>query len=199
MMFCQNGTCSRCLEGNFNCDGTQDCESSTPCLPDGKCEEFGANTCGSQSQYCENEACTPCPAGTYNCDTKGGDCECTTGCDGTFCKQECTFETGCNDNTKYCDYGTCTPCPAGTFNCNGSGDCECSDGCDGTSCTGATACDYYDQNVCGGDNTQWCYENQCQSCTGGYFNCNGTKGCECDSQGCNGAQCAGQCSGGECP
>jgi len=200
-MYCKADHCAPCRSGSYNCDGVQDCESNQPCLPDGKCELYGSKSCGSQSQYCDSASgsCKPCMSGTYNCDTSGGSCECTTGCDGTSCKSECTFETGCNDNTKYCDLGSCKPCPTGKYNCDGKGSCECSDGCNGTACAGARACDYYDQNVCGGDSSQWCSNNNCIACTSGYFNCNGTQGCECDSQGCNGTQCAGKCSGGECP
>ena len=110
----------------------------------------------------------------------------------------CTFEVGCGDNTKWCDAGKCVACATGKFNCDGPGQCECDGGCNGTTCTGTKSCDYYDLNVCGGDNTKWCWQNACTSCTSGFFNCNGTKGCECDSAGCNGAACAGKCSGGEC-
>jgi hypothetical protein len=199
VMYCKDHTCTACPAGKYNCDGVEDCESDTDCIPDGKCETYGTKTCGSQSQYCDNGTCKPCPAGTYNCSMSGGDCECTTGCDKTFCKAECTFESGCNDETKYCDLGTCIACPTDTYNCNGTGDCECTGGCNGTSCTGTTSCDYYDTNVCGGDQSKWCYQTKCIDCSSGFFNCNSTMGCECDSQGCNGTQCAGKCSGGECP
>jgi hypothetical protein len=198
-MYCNVDTCVPCPQGKYNCDGTQDCESDEPCAVPGQCEQFGENTCGSQSQYCDdNGQCQPCPEGTYNCSQSGGDCECTTGCDGTFCIDECTSQTGCNDPSMYCDFGTCTPCPEGTYNCNGRDECECSEGCDGSACKGATACDYSDQNVCGGDTSKWCYQNECVSCSDGFYNCNNTMGCECDAAGCDGTQCAGQCTGGEC-
>jgi hypothetical protein len=113
--------------------------------------------------------------------------------------QRCDFAVGCGDPTLHCDVGKCVPCPAGTYNCNGSADCECQGGCDGTSCKGASSCDYYDQDACGGDSSRWCYQNVCIDCSAGWFNCNHTKGCECDSGGCAGTACAGKCSGGECP
>jgi hypothetical protein len=198
-MYCNEDTCERCPAGTYNCDGTQDCESAAICAT-GECELFGAETCGSQSQYCDatSKICKPCAAGTYNCSMNGGDCECTTGCDGASCKKECTFETGCGDTSKYCDMGTCTPCAAGKANCDNKGECECTGTCSGGTCQGTAACDYYDLNACGGDTGKWCYQNQCISCTSGYFNCNNTEGCECDSAGCNGTACAGKCLGGEC-
>jgi hypothetical protein len=199
-MYCDVDTCKRCPTGTYNCDGVQECESDTPCGTE-TCELFGSNTCGSQSRYCDEttKTCMDCPAGSYNCNQAGGDCECTTGCDGTSCSTDCTAEIGCGDTSLYCDFGTCTPCPTGKANCNQKGDCECIGICDGTTCRGEETCDYYDTNVCGGDKSLWCYEGECTSCTGGYFNCNGTEGCECDSAGCNGTSCAGQCLGGECP
>ncbi len=110
----------------------------------------------------------------------------------------CTFEVGCGDTSKWCDTGKCVACAAGKANCDGKGQCECDGTCNGATCSGTKSCDYYDQNVCGGDNTKWCWQNACTGCSAGFFNCNGTKGCECDSAGCNGAACAGKCSGGEC-
>jgi hypothetical protein len=201
-MYCQSdNTCGACPGGKYNCDGIQDCESDTDCTPDGTCDIYGTKTCGSQSQYCDDatKTCKPCPTGTYNCSQSGGDCECTSGCDGQFCKKECTIDVGCGDSSKYCDMGQCMPCPAGQANCDGKGTCECTGTCDGTACTGTKACDYTDTNACGGDTSQWCYENQCKPCTSGFYNCNNTKGCECDSAGCNGTACAGKCMGGECP
>jgi hypothetical protein len=198
-MYCNVDKCEPCPQGMLNCDGWEDCESDKPCTVPGECEQYGENTCGSQSQFCDdNGQCQPCPQGTYNCGQTGGECECTTGCDGTFCVDECVSATGCNNTGLYCDFGTCTACAAGRFNCNGRDECECdSAGCNGTDCVGQRACDYSDQNVCGGDTTKWCWKNECNDCSTG-FNCNGTKGCECDTAGCNGTQCAGQCSGGEC-
>lgn len=201
--FCDRtaGSCKPCPAGKYNCDGVDECESSTDCSAGG-CELFGAKTCGSQSTYCDaaTKTCKPCASGTYNCSLNGGDCECTVGCDGTACKKECTAAAGCNDTSKFCDFGSCKACPTGTFNCNNKDDCECTGtGCDGTACKGTTTCDYSDANVCGGDTSKWCWQGACKACTTGWFNCNTTKGCECDSQGCNGAVCAGSCSGGECP
>lgn len=202
LRYCEANTsiCKACPAGMFNCDGINDCESPTDCASGG-CELFGAKTCGSQNRYCDvaSSTCKPCASGTSNCSLNGGDCECTTGCDGTSCKTECKAATGCTDTSKYCDFGTCKPCPAGKFNCNNKDDCECSGGCNGTICKGSTTCDYSDADVCGGDTTQWCWQGKCQACSTGWFNCNKTKGCECDSAGCNGAACAGTCSGGECP
>ena len=113
--------------------------------------------------------------------------------------ESCSFDVGCGDSGFYCDVGKCIPCPTGKYNCNGQADCECQGGCDGATCKGASSCDYYDKNACGGDSSKWCYQTLCQDCTPGWFNCNHTMGCECDSQGCLGTACAGKCSGGECP
>jgi hypothetical protein len=110
----------------------------------------------------------------------------------------CSFEVGCGDSTKWCDAGKCVACATGKANCDLKGQCECDGTCNGTTCSGTKNCDYYDLNVCGGDTSKWCWQNACTSCTTGWFNCNQTKGCECDSAGCNGTACAGKCSGGEC-
>ncbi len=202
-LYCEGTTCTRCEEGTYNCDGIDICEEAEPCAKDG-CETFGSKTCGSQSQYCDEESgeCLECADGTYNCSSNGGDCECTNGCDGSSCLDICQFDQGC-DTDHFCDIGDCIAClTPGTKNCDGKGWCECTGTCNGTQCIGDRSCDYYDESVCGGDNTKWCYESVCQLCAedspGTSFNCNGTKGCECDEQGCNGTACAGKCSGGEC-
>jgi len=199
--FCDaaSSACTACPSGKFNCDGTGDCEADVACGAGG-CAIYGADSCPTQDQYCDaaDETCKPCAAGTLNCNRGGGDCECTTTCDGNSCEKECTSTSGC-DTSSYCDLGACKPCPAGRTNCDGKGACECEGTCDGIACQGNRLCDYYDQDVCGGVDTKWCYKNACQDCSSGRFNCNGTMGCECDSAGCNGDQCAGNCSGGECP
>ncbi len=205
--YCDGTTCVPCPAGKYNCDGLQDCEADIECGSEG-CETMGDNTCASQNQFCDDQtgACTPCPAATFNCDRFGGDCECTTGCDGNSCTQQCTTTTGCADSGLFCDGGQCKPCATGRFNCDNIGGCECdSNGCDGTKCKGERTCDYLDTNNPCGDPELWCYENVCQKCSDlnndgvvDYFNCNGTKGCECDKDGCNGQLCAGSCTGGEC-
>lgn len=193
------GSCDDCPAGRWNCDGTGDCEATEDCASSG-CDPFGSKTCGSSDQYCDtNSQCQPCAAGTQNCDLSGGSCECTSGCDGPKCKKECERATGCGDVTEFCEIGACKPCPAGKFNCNGADDCECEGGCDGTACKGAQSCDFSDTDVCGGDTSKWCSKNACTSCSTGFFNCNKTKGCECDKAGCNGTACAGKCFGSECP
>lgn len=200
-LYCKGTTCAKC-EGMYNCDGIDTCEESEPCAKDG-CEIFGNKACGSQSQYCDDESgkCLECEEGTYNCSANGGDCECKNGCDGSSCLDICQFDQGCDDG-HFCDIGDCIPCPTGTKNCEGKGWCECTGTCNGALCVGDRACDYYDEGVCGGDNTNWCYENVCKLCAedspGTSFNCNGTKGCECDEQGCDGTACKGKCTGGEC-
>ncbi len=196
--YCNVDQCVACPDNSYNCDGFQDCEEQFDCAKDG-CELFGSKTCVSQNQFCDQptKTCNPCPAGTFNCDRAAGTCECTTSCDGSNCKDECTSTVGCTDTGQYCDFGVCTPCDGGRFNCDGAGNCECDTlGCNGDQCVGERACDYYDADGCG-DNTKWCYQNVCQPCSSG-FNCNGTMGCECDSAGCTGDQCTGKCSGGEC-
>ncbi len=100
-----------------------------------------------------------------------------------------TRACGGGDHGQWCDFGTCKPCPAGKLNCNLTDSCECSTACEGNKCRGAAACDYSDPPpVCGGDQTRWCYLNQCESCTSGYWNCDGTAGCEC-AKGCDGTKC----------
>ena len=161
---------------------------------------------------CAPSTCTGCCAGA-TCVMTPNDAHCGTGgvacddcaargqsCGPTGCRAQCSFETGCADSTKYCDFGKCVACPSGRLNCDGPGECECEGtGCAGTSCRGVTSCDYYDVSVCGGDTRKWCWQNACTDCSAGSFNCNKTKGCECDSAGCSGSSCAGKCLGGECP
>ena len=161
----------------------------------------GPSTCA--SGCCAGAACV-IPPSDAKCGTGGVACDdCAArgqSCGPTGCRAQCSFATGCADSTRYCDFGKCVACPAGRLNCDGPGECECQGtGCAGASCRGVTSCDYYDMPVCGGDTSKWCWQNACTGCSPGGFNCNKTKGCECDSAGCSGSSCAGKCLGGECP
>ena len=159
----------------------------------------GPGTCS--GGCCAGATCV-IPPNDAHCGTGGVACDdCAArgqSCGATGCKAGCSYESGCGDSTKYCDVGKCVACPAGRLNCDGPGHCECEGSCAGASCRGVTSCDYYDTSVCGGDTKQWCWQNACTSCSSG-FNCNKTKGCECDAAGCSGNECAGKCLGGECP
>lgn len=167
------------------------------CATDGTCRTGDqATACGSggvpcvacgTGQSCANHICS---GGSKD---SGGD-----KAPGADQAPKCTFDVGCGDSSKWCDVGSCVACAAGKANCDGKGQCECDGTCNGTVCTGTTSCDYYDANVCSGDTGKWCWQNACTTCSSGFFNCNKTKGCECDSAGCNGVACAGKCSGGEC-
>jgi hypothetical protein len=216
-------TCSGCCAPDGSCqtgDSPTACGSGgTPCIACGTGQTCTNQICGGGlkdlgtndkpagscattcSGCCVGETCVSAPTDA-KCGTKGAACvDCTTTgkvCSAGVCETKCTFEGGCGDNTKWCDVGKCVACATGKFNCDNKWQCECDGGCNGTSCTGTTSCDYYDQNVCGGDTSKWCWNNACTSCSAGWFNCNKTKGCECDSAGCNGTACAGKCSGGEC-
>jgi hypothetical protein len=193
------GICDDCPTGSWNCDGTNNCEASQDCAANG-CDLLGSKTCGSSGKYCDAQSqCQACATGTQNCDLAGGTCECTSGCDGASCKKECDGKSGCGDVTKFCEIGVCKPCPTGKFNCNSADGCECEGGCDGAKCKGSQSCDFSDADVCGGDTSQWCSSNACTACSTGFFNCNKTKGCECDKAGCSGSACAGKCFGSECP
>lgn len=58
--------------------------------------------------------------------------------------------------------------------------------------TSTGSCSATQAGACGGD-SEWCTnDGQCQSCASGWFNCNGTYGCEC-RYGCYGSGCL-QCS-----
>ncbi len=181
----------------------QDSSGTDDLLPSGESAVGRCNASTCAAGCCQGTDCVT-PATDTSCGKAGAACvDCTatgTQCSGGTCvaKAECTFEGGCGDNTKYCDVGKCVACPTGRYNCDNKGQCECEGGCDGTACQGTTSCDYYDQHVCGGDTSKWCWQNECKSCSTGFFNCNMTKGCECDAAGCNGTSCAGKCSGGEC-
>lgn len=201
---CRSDLTCACTSGWLDCNGDlattggNGCECNTRCngavcaaAPSCSTTEYGV--CGSDAMYCAGDGCAVCPTGKANCDGVG-DCEGT-----SPCFRECTNTGGCGDTTKFCDFGKCKACAAGTYNCDLIGDCECTGTCGGTVCRGTTACDYLDQDACGGDTTQWCYQGECRPCSSG-FNCNNTKGCECDSAGCAANKtCAGKCSGGECP
>jgi hypothetical protein len=199
---CYGETCQQtsatyaCGSGGAKC---VDCGRTGGTCSGGKCVG-GCNATTCSSGCCDGATCVS-PVTDTRCGGGGSTCESCLAkgliCAGSKCA-ECSFDApGCAD-TKYCDVGTCVACPAGRRNCDGKGQCECEGTCSGTSCTGTTSCDYYDKTVCGGDTTKWCWNNACIACSSG-FNCNKTKGCECDAKGCNGDACAGSCSGGECP
>ncbi len=58
-------------------------------------------------------------------------------------------------------------------------------------------CTYEDENVCDGNQDRWCGGGSCVACEEGMFNCDLTRGCECEG-GCDGMACmAGNtCEGG---
>ncbi len=145
------------------------------------------------------EACT-CEEGFVDCNGSWLDgCECDGECDGTGCMgaQQCSPSQAdsCGDETAYCESNAleCTACPAGTRNCDGTFGCEHT----GASCkqppptpVPVPECSYDDTNVCGGADDQWCTSaGACKSCSPSFFNCDGTKGCEC-KYGCDGITCA---------
>jgi hypothetical protein len=169
----------------------------------GECTWDGKKSCGDTTKYCDDSIgnkCVACPSGRFNCDHRF-DCECTQGCNGDKCKYpDCSAKTGCGDVALFCEFGDCFNCAPNTFNCDGAYGCECADGCDGTKCKGGTSvCSFEKPGACGGDDKQWCYQDACNSCAPGRYNCNNVKGCECDEVGCNGQKCAGKCTGNECP
>ncbi len=58
-------------------------------------------------------------------------------------------------------------------------------------CVGGTCqpeCTYDDLNACGGDKQKWCANGYCQPCANGRFNCDNTRGCECET-GCDNDRC----------
>lgn len=130
-------------------------------------------------------------------------------CGGT-CVNTMTDSQNCGDceilcgTSSSCEAGDCV-CEGTTSDCNGdpSDGCECPEGCDGTQCAAST-CTYEQENACGDDDSMWCstVSDACVMCSEGFFNCNNQYGCECDSAGCNGEVCAGNCMSGlaeECP
>lgn len=199
-----------------NSNNDPDCPTPGEMMCDGVCMDTTADPencggCGVQcgaSTVCMNSMCMCSGANDCNSDigAPGGDgCECAGTCDGTMCMAggACDYDVAgsCTSDGEWCANGACSPCEAGKKNCDLRGTCECEGDCNGTMCT-SMACTYDEQGACNSDDSMWCSsiaQNTCVSCTTGFFNCNNTAGCECDSAGCNGQECAGQCFGGECP
>ena len=160
------------------------------------------------STVCNAGSCGTCAAGTTNCDGLGSTgCECNFPCASDGSCPACDYDTAgaCNgDTSMWCSSGTCAACEDGKSNCDTLGTCECEGDCNGSMCD-AMACTYEMENACNNDDSMWCSSisnNTCVSCSEGFFNCNNKLGCECDSAGCNGELCAGNCMSGlaeECP
>ena len=129
---------------------------------------------------CAN-GCAACPPGQADlCKAYGGQSD-DEAC-GTEPECDETDASACGGDEMQCVDGSCQECASGWLNCNNVFTCECNGLCDGNACV---ECDYYaEPDGCGGG-TNWCYQNECQSCSPGFANCDETWGCECEGS-CDG-------------
>ncbi len=95
---------------------------------------------------------------------------------------------GCDDGRLECD-DRCVNVQTDPKNCGFCGN-SCPSGlCSGGVCQASTKeCEYYQENVCGGDQAMWCGSGSCVPCANGRFNCDRTGGCECET-GCDNDRC----------
>ena len=161
--------------------------------PDGGCPASAPTQCGavcvditSDDQHCNgcNKACAAnqrCNNSTCGCRPNYDDCDnnASNGCEAKLdSDQHCGACGNSCGNGASCSSGSCQ-CQSGRQNCDGtfSNGCECTTGCDGSNCK-AVGCNPSTAGACGGSSS-YCDNGTCRTCAAGFYNCDGTGGCEC--------------------